>query len=165
MRLSFFFYSIYFVFVLSFFSLFFTPFLSPPGLISSVGKYFSQPGIDIELVKKFSPLQCKVSIGGVTIFNQGQFDLSLEKEVMITKHMKDAELYSSRPMMEGEKVVYENMMNFPSHKRCVEIDIDLGMDGEDDDGGGDGGGGGGLVTVLGSSLTHEYVAENADYRS
>ena len=146
------------------FFLSFHSFSLPLGLISSVGKYFSQPGIDIELVKKFSPLQCKVSIGGVTIFNQGQFDLSLEKEVMITKHMKDAELYSSRPMMEGEKVVYENMMNFPSHKRCVEIDIDLGMDGEDDDGGGDGGGGG-LVTVLGSSLTHEYVAENADYRS
>ena len=156
-------------FLLFFFSSFtqniITPFHSPPGLISSVGKYFSQPGIDIELVKKFSPLQCKVSIGGVTIFNQGQFELSLEKEVKITTHMKEAELYSSRPMMEGEKVVYENMMNFPSHKRCVEIDIDLGMVGENDGGGGGGGGGGGVVTVLGSSLTHEYVAENADYRS
>ena len=35
----------------------------------------------------------------------------------------------------------------------LQIDIDLGM------------GGGGRAVVLGSDLTHEYVAENADYRS
>jgi glutamate N-acetyltransferase/amino-acid N-acetyltransferase len=43
-------------------------------------------------------------------------------------------------------------VDFPPHERCVEIDVDLGM-------------GTGACQVLGADLTHEYVSENADYRS
>ena len=37
-------------------------------------------------------------------------------------------------------------------ERCVEIELDLGTGAES-------------VTILGGDLTHEYVSENADYRS
>jgi len=38
------------------------------------------------------------------------------------------------------------------HERCVEVEIDLGA-------------GAAEATVIGADLTHEYVSENADYRS
>ncbi|AKJ01347.1 Glutamate N-acetyltransferase [Archangium gephyra] len=43
-------------------------------------------------------------------------------------------------------------MTFPPHERSVEIDVDLG-------------GGPGACTVLGADRSHEYISENADYRS
>ena len=42
--------------------------------------------------------------------------------------------------------------DFPKHQKFVEIGVDFG-------------GSGSAVTVLGSDLTNEYVAVNADYRS
>jgi len=43
-------------------------------------------------------------------------------------------------------------VDFPTHERCVEIELDLGI-------------GGTSATVFGGDFTHEYVSENADYRS
>jgi glutamate N-acetyltransferase / amino-acid N-acetyltransferase len=43
-------------------------------------------------------------------------------------------------------------VDFPPHERCVEIEVELGLGAES-------------ATVLGGDLTHEYVSENADYRS
>jgi glutamate N-acetyltransferase/amino-acid N-acetyltransferase len=43
-------------------------------------------------------------------------------------------------------------VNFPPHERRVEIEIDLGV-------------GPSSCAVLGADLSHEYVTENADYRS
>jgi glutamate N-acetyltransferase/amino-acid N-acetyltransferase len=43
-------------------------------------------------------------------------------------------------------------VDYPPHERCVEIEIDLGS-------------GAAGATVFGGDLTHEYVSENADYRS
>lgn len=44
-------------------------------------------------------------------------------------------------------------IRYPPHERCVEVSVDFGC-------------AGGVETlILGSDLTHEYVAENADYRS
>jgi len=43
-------------------------------------------------------------------------------------------------------------VDYPPHERCVEIGLDLGA-------------GTASATVLGGDLTHEYVSENADYRS
>lgn len=45
-------------------------------------------------------------------------------------------------------------VDFPPHQRCVEVDVDLGMQNP-----GEGG------VVLGGDLTFEYVAVNAEYRS
>ena len=52
----------------------------------------------------------------------------------------------------AQDVSYEAPIAFPPHERAVEIEIDLGLGGEE-------------ATVIGADLTHEYVATNADYRS
>jgi len=49
--------------------------------------------------------------------------------------------------------VFSAPVDFPAHGRCVEIEIDLGREG------------GASAVVFGADLTHEYVSENADYRS
>jgi glutamate N-acetyltransferase/amino-acid N-acetyltransferase len=49
--------------------------------------------------------------------------------------------------------VFTPPVDFPAHERCVEIAVDLGQPV------------GAAATVLGGDLTHEYVSENADYRS
>ena len=43
-------------------------------------------------------------------------------------------------------------IDFPPHEQSVELEIDLGN-------------GAATATVFGGDLTHEYVSENADYRS
>jgi glutamate N-acetyltransferase/amino-acid N-acetyltransferase len=65
-------------------------------------------------------------------------------------HLRGAELYASAPSPGG---VFTVPISFPPHERCVEVAIDLGLPG------------GGAAVVHGADLTHEYVSENADYRS
>jgi glutamate N-acetyltransferase/amino-acid N-acetyltransferase len=48
--------------------------------------------------------------------------------------------------------VFTPPVDFPTHERCVEIDVDLGC-------------GTASAETIGGDLTHEYVTENADYRS
>ena len=50
-------------------------------------------------------------------------------------------------------VSFATPVSFPPHERCVEVGVDFGCEG------------GVSTVILGSDLTHEYVAENADYRS
>jgi glutamate N-acetyltransferase / amino-acid N-acetyltransferase len=64
--------------------------------------------------------------------------------------MKDAELYASVPPADG--LTFRPPVDYPPHERSVEIEIDLGL-------------GGGSAEVLGADRSHEYVTENADYRS
>ncbi len=92
---------------------------------------------------KFFPTESvdemSLTLGGRTIFNNGKFVLEgQEVEEELSNHMADAQL--------GEHD------EFPQHQKFVEIGIDFGGEGSD-------------VTVLGSDLTREYVAVNADYRS
>ncbi len=80
-----------------------------------------------------------MKIGGRVIFNRGKFVLegdAVEKE--LSDHMKDAQ--------QGDAEEY------PPHQKFVEIGIDFGTGDES-------------ATVLGSDLTNEYIAVNADYRS
>ena len=63
------------------------------------------------------------------------------------KHMAAAEQVT-RSRIDGKEVYPD----YPPHDRAVEIAIDLGL-GEHS------------ACVLGSDLTHEYVAINGDYRS
>lgn len=80
-----------------------------------------------------------LTLGGRIIFNNGKFVLegdTVEKE--LSEHMALAQL--------GEND------DFPKHQNFVEIGVDFGVSGSD-------------VIVLGSDLTKEYVAVNADYRS
>ena len=81
-----------------------------------------------------------LSLGGRVICKNGKFILEgdeVEKE--ISDHMKNAQY--------DEKSVY------PPHQRFVEIGVDFGGRGK------------GKAVILGSDLTDEYVAINADYRS
>ncbi len=112
-------------------------------LVQAIGKHVGAhaPATDIS--------QLRASIGGIEIFANGQFRLNPDKEKALVAHLRDAQLYASAPPKGG---VFTAAIDYPPHEKCVEIMIDLGN-------------GTASATVLGADLTHEYVSENADYRS
>jgi glutamate N-acetyltransferase/amino-acid N-acetyltransferase len=112
-------------------------------LIQAIGKYVGASGVKADLSK------LRAKLGGVEIFADGVFQLNPEKENALVAHLKDAELYASAPTKDG---VFSAPIDFPRHERCVELEVDVGN-------------GAASATVLGGDLTHEYVSENADYRS
>jgi glutamate N-acetyltransferase/amino-acid N-acetyltransferase len=89
-------------------------------------------------------------VGGEVVLEGGAMRLDPEKERRLVAHMKGAELYASAAPPDG--MTFKPPVDFPPHERRVEIEIALGM-------------GGASCAVLGADLTHEYVTENADYRS
>ena len=112
-------------------------------LVQAIGKYVGAQGLTLDLSR------LRARIGGIEIFAEGAFRLDPAKETALVAHLKGAELYASAPAKEG---VFAPPVDFPPHERCVEIDVDLST-------------GTGECTVFGGDLTHEYVSENADYRS
>jgi glutamate N-acetyltransferase/amino-acid N-acetyltransferase len=112
-------------------------------LIQAIGKHIGATAAGTDLSK------LRAAMGGVELFAQGVFQLNPEKEKALTAHLKSAELYASKPTADG---VFAAPIDFPPHERCVELEIDVGN-------------GAASATVLGGDLTHEYVSENADYRS
>ncbi len=112
-------------------------------LVQAVGKFVGSHRLDISLDRT-----C-MSLGGIPIVENGIFALDPAKEKQLVAHLKAAELYESAEPKAG---VYSPPIDYPPHERCVEIEIDLGV-GEAE------------ATVIGADLTHEYVSENADYRS
>ncbi len=112
-------------------------------LIQAIGKHTGAhaPGMNLS--------QLRATLGGIEIFAAGVFQLNPEKETALVAHLRGAELYASRPSPEG---VFTAPIDYPPHERCVELTIDVGN-------------GAAAATVLGGDLTHEYVSENADYRS
>jgi glutamate N-acetyltransferase/amino-acid N-acetyltransferase len=113
-------------------------------LIQAIGKHVGAQGGSADLSGM------SIRMGGVEIFGGGAFRLDPSKESALVAHLRAAELYPSAPTKDG---VFAAPVDFPAHERCVEIEIDLG------------GAGRGNAVVLGADLTHEYVSENADYRS
>ncbi len=113
-------------------------------LVQAVGKHVGAQagGADVS--------RLRLSLGGIPIFADGVFRLDPAKEAALVSHLRAAELYASAPPEGG---VFRAPVDFPAHERCVEVEIDLGTDGP------------ASATVLGADLTHEYVSENADYRS
>ena len=112
-------------------------------LIQAIGKHVGAhaPGTDLS--------KLSARMGGVEIFANGVFQLDPGKEATLVAHLKNAELYQSAPAKDG---VFAAPIDYPPHERAVELEIDIGN-------------GGASATVLGGDLTHEYVSENADYRS
>jgi len=112
-------------------------------LVQAIGKYVGAQEVSVELSR------LRALIGGIEIFAHGAFQLDGEKENALVAHLKGAELYASAPPKDG---VFAAAVDYPPHERCVEIEVDLGAGTE-------------AATVFGADLTHEYVSENADYRS
>jgi glutamate N-acetyltransferase / amino-acid N-acetyltransferase len=112
-------------------------------LIQAIGKYVGAHAAGTNLSK------LTARMGGIEIFANGVFQLDPSKELALVAHLKAAELYASAPNKEG---VFTAPIDFPPHERAVELEIDLGN-------------GAASAMVLGGDLTHEYVSENADYRS
>jgi glutamate N-acetyltransferase/amino-acid N-acetyltransferase len=112
-------------------------------LVQAVGKYVGAQAPQTDLS------QLRLTLGGIEIFSRGIFQLNPEKELALSAHLRGAELYASAPPKDG---VFSPPIDYPPHDRCVEIEIDLGTGPASD-------------IVFGGDLTHEYVSENADYRS
>jgi glutamate N-acetyltransferase/amino-acid N-acetyltransferase len=112
-------------------------------LVQAVGKHVGAHASGTDLSR------LRATLGGIEIFSGGVFRLNPEKETALVKHLRDAELYASAPPKDG---VFTAAVDYPPHERCVEIGLDLGA-------------GAAGATVFGADLTHEYVSENADYRS
>jgi glutamate N-acetyltransferase/amino-acid N-acetyltransferase len=112
-------------------------------LIQAIGKYVGAhaPGTNLS--------KLSARMGGIEIFAQGAFQLDPAKELALVAHLRSAELYASKPGADG---VFSAPIDFPPHERAVELEIDIGN-------------GAASAAVIGGDLTHEYVSENADYRS
>jgi len=113
-------------------------------LVCAVGDHVGSHHPDLDLSR------CTMAIGGRTIFADGAFRLDPQAEAFCAAHLEAAELYASRTPADG--TVFAPPIDYPPHERRVEVTIDLGV-------------GDASATVLGADLTHEYVSENADYRS
>jgi glutamate N-acetyltransferase/amino-acid N-acetyltransferase len=112
-------------------------------LVQAIGKHVGAHAHGTDLSK------LRAKMGGVEIFANGVFQLNPEKELALVAHLRHAELYASAPPKHG---VFAAPVDYPPHERCVELEIEVGN-------------GAASATVFGGDLTHEYVSENADYRS
>ena len=112
-------------------------------LVQAIGKYAGASHQAIDL----SGLVLRM--GGIELFSNGVFRLDPSKEAGLVAHLKGAELYTSSESKDG---IFTPPIDYPPHERCVEIEVDLGS-------------GSSAATIFGGDLTHEYVSENADYRS
>lgn len=113
-------------------------------LVAALGKEAGARGIPLD------PSRARLTMGGEVIVEGGLFRLDREKEARLTAHLVAAELYPQTPAADG--ITFRPPVDFPRHERAVEIEIALGD-------------GPGAAEVVGADLTHEYVTENADYRS
>ncbi len=113
-------------------------------LLCAVGKVAGERSLPLD------PGRLRLRLGGETLFEGGAMRLDPEKERRLAAHLSGAELYRSAPPEDG--LAFVPPVDFPAHERRVELEVDLGL-------------GGGSAEVLGADLTHEYVTENADYRS
>ncbi len=113
-------------------------------LVAALGKEAGARDLPLD------PSRARLTMGGELIVDGGIFRLDPEKERRLTAHLVAAELYPQAPAADG--ITFKPPVDFPRHERAVEIGIELGD-------------GPGTAEVLGADLTHEYVTENADYRS
>ena len=112
-------------------------------LVQAIGKYIGAHAPETDLAR------LRLRLGGIEIFSGGVFQLNPEKETALVAHLRNAELYASAPPKDG---VFSAAIDYPPHERCVEIEVEIGN-------------GAASAIVIGGDLTHEYVSENADYRS
>jgi glutamate N-acetyltransferase/amino-acid N-acetyltransferase len=112
-------------------------------LVMAVGKYVGShaPGLDLA--------RARIRMGGREIFAEGAFHLDPAVDAALVDYLRGSEMYASQP---ADGLRFRPPIDYPPHERVVEIEIDLGA-------------GAASAAVTGTDLTHEYVTENADYRS
>ncbi|MCK6490214.1 MAG: bifunctional ornithine acetyltransferase/N-acetylglutamate synthase [Planctomycetes bacterium] len=113
-------------------------------LVCAIGKWAGANGLALD------PARVRLAVGGTEVFAGGAFRLDEGKERALIAHFKAAELYASVPPADG--LTFRPPVSWPPHERAVQLDLDLGA-------------GGAEAAVLGADRTHEYISENADYRS
>jgi glutamate N-acetyltransferase/amino-acid N-acetyltransferase len=113
-------------------------------LVAALGKEAGARGIALD------PSKARLTMGGQVIVEGGLFRLDRKMEAALTRHLQDSELYPQKPAPDG--ITFKPPIDYPPDERCTELEVDLGM-------------GAGRAEVYGADLTHEYVTENADYRS
>jgi glutamate N-acetyltransferase/amino-acid N-acetyltransferase len=113
-------------------------------LVAAVGKYLGAQGIAVD------PSRVRLVMGGTTLFEDGAFRLDRAAEEALIRHLGEAELYRSIPPADG--LTFRPPIRYPPHERCVELEVELGL-------------GSASAEILGADRTHEYISENADYRS
>jgi glutamate N-acetyltransferase / amino-acid N-acetyltransferase len=112
-------------------------------IAAALGKQIARhaPGLDLS--------RLRLRLAGHELYHDGAFDLGPASEAALIAHLRDVELYTSVPPPDG---VFKPPVDYPPHERAVQMEIDLGA-------------GTATSTVLGADLSHEYISENADYRS
>jgi glutamate N-acetyltransferase/amino-acid N-acetyltransferase len=112
-------------------------------IVAAVGKHLGahHPGLDLSGLS--------IRLGGQVIYERGCLRLDPAKEKALVEHLRHAELYASAP---PQGTVFRPPLDYPPHERSVDLAVDLSLGPTE-------------ATVLGADLTHEYVSENADYRS
>jgi len=80
-----------------------------------------------------------IQIGKETVFSKGAFSLDAQKEERLSQYLESCQFS-------------QDSLGYPEHNRKVELHIDLAI-------------GQHQSMVLGSDLSHQYIHENADYRS
>ena len=106
-------------------------------VVAAVGSYLGKQ--KSLYVAKTLASKTVVRVGGTVVFENGEFALDSEKERVLNRMMRDAEMDYSKG-------------DFPPHDRVVDIHIALN-------------GGDCETVVIGSDLSPEYVEVNGNYRS
>jgi glutamate N-acetyltransferase/amino-acid N-acetyltransferase len=113
-------------------------------LLCAIGKHVGARGLPLDVAR------VRLRMGGELLLEHGVMRLDPAREARLVAHLQRAELYASRPPADG--LAFRPAIAHPPHERCVELEVDLGA-------------GPAAAEVLGADLSHEYVTENADYRS
>jgi glutamate N-acetyltransferase/amino-acid N-acetyltransferase len=113
-------------------------------LIMAVGKFCGAHGIELDASRLL------ISVAGIEVFSGGAFLLDPGVDARLTERLRHAAMYSSAPP--DARGVFRPPIDFPPHERVVDLDVDLGL-------------GSAAFSVLGADRSHEYISENADYRS
>lgn len=117
----------------------------------NIGRLLMALGKNMESVlPNYDVRKCHIQIGGKTVFENGACVVNEALENELSDYLKAAQLYETQsPDADGK---FHPPVTWPTHERLVEIDVRLGVGNES-------------AVVWGSDRTHEYITENADYRS
>ena len=112
-------------------------------LLCAVGKVAGAEGIALD------PDRAVMRVGGETVLEGGAMRLEPDKEQRLVAHLRSAELYASAPPVtaSSSRPSISRRTSGASRSRSTWAWARR------------------RATVLGADLSHEYVSENADYRS